>query len=163
MGRSAPCARSSPTANAHSSSVTPTRSGSWLAGAADRLDGGRHRRPGPQASPGDSLLVDTKAGFAFERVPKAEVEDLVLEEVPDVGYEDIGGPVGRSSRSGDAVELPFLHGRPVPRVRVAPARGCCCTDLPVAVRRSSPAVANSLAKKIAEVRGDDAKEAKSYF
>src|SRR6201999_1365358 len=41
--------------------------------------------------PGDSLLVDTKAGYAFERVPKAEVEDLVLEEVPDVSYEDIGG------------------------------------------------------------------------
>src|SRR6476620_142528 len=33
--------------------------------------------------PGDSLLVDTKAGYAFERIPKAEVEDLVLEEVPD--------------------------------------------------------------------------------
>ncbi|MGH3566762.1 MAG: proteasome ATPase, partial [Pseudonocardia sp.] len=41
--------------------------------------------------PGDSLLVDTKAGYAYERVPKAEVEDLVLEEVPDVDYSDIGG------------------------------------------------------------------------
>src|SRR5579875_769761 len=59
--------------------------------------------------PGDSLLVDTKAGYAFERIPKAEVEDLVLEEVPDVTYEDIGGLTRQIEQIRDAVELPFLH------------------------------------------------------
>ncbi len=59
--------------------------------------------------PGDSLLVDTKAGYAFERIPKAEVEDLVLEEVPDVSYNDIGGLGRQIEQIRDAVELPFLH------------------------------------------------------
>jgi proteasome-associated ATPase len=59
--------------------------------------------------PGDSLLVDTKAGYAFERIPKAEVEDLVLEEVPDVSYQDIGGLTRQIEQIRDAVELPFLH------------------------------------------------------
>src|SRR5690606_39736561 len=57
--------------------------------------------------PGDSLLVDPKAGYAYERVPKAEVEDLVLEEVPDVRYEDIGGLYRQIEQIRDAVELPF--------------------------------------------------------
>ena len=56
--------------------------------------------------PGDSLLVDTKAGYAFERIPKAEVEDLVLEEVPDVSYHDIGGLTRQIEQIRDAVELP---------------------------------------------------------
>ncbi|MGV7801959.1 proteasome ATPase, partial [Mycobacterium kansasii] len=54
--------------------------------------------------PGDSLLVDTKAGYAFERIPKAEVEDLVLEEGPDVSYADIGGLSRQIEQIRDAVE-----------------------------------------------------------
>jgi proteasome-associated ATPase len=53
--------------------------------------------------------VDTKAGYAFERIPKAEVEDLVLEEVPDVSNLDIGGLSRQNEQIRDAVELPFLH------------------------------------------------------
>lgn len=74
----------------------------WLAepllGDVDGEDGKRRK-----LRPGDSLLIDTKAGFAFERVPKAEVEDLVLEEVPDVGYEDIGGLGRQIEQIRDAV------------------------------------------------------------
>ncbi|MCC5697504.1 hypothetical protein LH612_30585, partial [Klebsiella pneumoniae] len=58
---------------------------------------------------GDSLLVDSKAGYAYDVVPKAEVEDLVLEEVPDVDYHDIGGLASQIEQIRDAVELPFLH------------------------------------------------------
>src|SRR3984893_1238206 len=74
-----------------------------VADVLDDLDRPRRLRPG------DSLLVDTKAGYAFERIPKAEVEDLVLEEVPDVSYNDIGGLTRQIEQIRDAVELPFLH------------------------------------------------------
>ncbi len=113
---------------------------------------------------GDSLLVDTKAGYAFERVPKAEVEDLVLEEVPDVGYEDIGGLGRQIEQIRDAVELPFLHKDLFRDYSLRPPKGVLLYGPPGCGKTLiAKAVANSLAKKIAEVRGDDAREAKSYF
>ena len=73
--------------------------------------------------PGDSLLVDTKAGYAYERVPKAEVEDLVLEEVPDVDYSDIGGLGRQIGQIRDAVELPFLHAELFKEYSLRPPKG----------------------------------------
>src|SRR5262245_2300361 len=58
---------------------------------------------------GDSLLLDSRAGYVYERVPKSEVEELVLEEVPDIAYESIGGLVNQIEQIRDAVELPYLH------------------------------------------------------
>jgi proteasome-associated ATPase len=58
---------------------------------------------------GDSLLVDRRVGFAFERVPKLDVEELVLEEVPDIDYSVIGGLSSQIEAIRDAVELPFLY------------------------------------------------------
>ncbi|MCM3897207.1 proteasome ATPase [Gordonia sputi] len=135
----------------------------WLAepllGDVDGEDGKRRK-----LRPGDSLLIDTKAGFAFERVPKAEVEDLVLEEVPDVGYEDIGGLGRQIEQIRDAVELPFLHKDLFRDYALRPPKGVLLYGPPGCGKTLiAKAVANSLAKKIATARGDDAKEAKSYF
>src|SRR4051812_11097646 len=114
--------------------------------------------------PGDSLLVDTKAGYAFERIPKAEVEDLVLEEVPDVAYSDIGGLTRQIEQIRDAVELPFLHKELYREYALRPPKGVLLYGPPGCGKPLiAKAVANSLAKKMAEVRGDDAREAKSYF
>ncbi|MBJ7399771.1 proteasome ATPase [Mycolicibacterium sp.] len=128
---------------------------------ADALDDDHRPR---KLRSGDSLLVDSKAGYAFERIPKAEVEDLVLEEVPDVAYSDIGGLTRQIEQIRDAVELPFLHKDLYREYSLRPPKGVLLYGPPGCGKTLiAKAVANSLAKKMAEVRGEDAREAKSYF
>lgn len=111
---------------------------------------------------GDSLVLEPRSGLLIEKIEKAEVEDLVLEEVPNVSYDDIGGLDTQIEEIVDAVELPFLHADlfnehdlPAPKgILLYGPPGCGKTLI-------AKAVAASLAKKVAEVSGDD--QARSFF
>ncbi|MBI00802.1 MAG: proteasome ATPase [Acidimicrobiaceae bacterium] len=111
---------------------------------------------------GDSVMLDPRSGLLLELLPRPEVQDLVLEEVPDVSYEDVGGLNHQIEQIVDAVELPFLHqdlfadyDLPAPKgILLYGPPGCGKTLI-------AKAVANSLAGKVSEVSGDA--EARSYF
>jgi proteasome-associated ATPase len=117
---------------------------------------------GEKLRSGDSLLMDSRSGLLLEKLPRPEVEELVLEEVPDISYEDVGGLDWQIEQITDAVELPFLykdlfieHKLPAPKgVLLYGPPGCGKTLI-------AKAVANSLAKKVAEVNGDS--NTRSYF
>jgi proteasome-associated ATPase len=110
---------------------------------------------------GDSLLVEPRSGWAYERIPKSEVEELVLEEVPDIGYADIGGLGDQIEQIRDAVELPFLHKDLFLEHQLKPPKGILLYGPPGCGKTLiAKAVANSLAKKVAE-QGKG--EGRSYF
>jgi len=110
---------------------------------------------------GDSLLLDSKSGHVLERLPKPEVEELILEEVPDISYEDIGGLAAQLEEIRDAVELPYLHADLFREHDLEPPKGILLYGPPGCGKTLvAKAVANSLAKKVAERTGT---AHRSYF
>ncbi|MGW6131658.1 proteasome ATPase [Cellulomonas sp. NPDC055163] len=113
---------------------------------------------------GDALTIEPRSGFVFERIPRAEVEELVLEEVPDIEYTDIGGLGPQIETIRDAVELPFLHPELFREHGLKPPKGVLLYGPPGCGKTLiAKAVAHSLAATAAAARGEDADETKSYF
>jgi proteasome-associated ATPase len=112
---------------------------------------------------GDALLLDTRSGFVLEHLPKPEVEELVLEEVPDVSYQDIGGLSRQIDAIRDAVELPFLHADLFLEHQLKPPKGILLYGPPGCGKTLiAKAVANSLAKQVAAMTGQEG-GGRSYF
>jgi proteasome-associated ATPase len=114
---------------------------------------------------GDSLLLETRSGYAYERIPKSEVEELILEEVPDIDYTDIGGLARQIEQIRDAVELPFLHADLFREFQLRPPKGILLYGPPGCGKTLiAKAVANSLAKKVASLRGEEGTNSgRSFF
>ena len=117
---------------------------------------------GSKLRSGDTVLMDSRSGLLLEKLPRPEVEELVLEEVPDISYEDVGGLDSQIEQIMDAVELPFLHQAKFREYKLPAPKGILLYGPPGCGKTLiAKAVANSLAKKVADVSGDG--KARSYF
>ena len=111
---------------------------------------------------GDLLRLEPRSGLLLERLPQPDVEDLLLEEVPDIDYSDIGGLDTQIEQIADAVELPFLHGELFAEHQLPAPKGILLYGPPGCGKTLiAKAVANSLAKKVAAKQGDA--KGRSYF
>jgi proteasome-associated ATPase len=112
--------------------------------------------------PGDYVRIDTKTGLVLEKMERPEVEELVLEEVPDITYEEVGGLAEQIEQIRDTVELPYMHKDLFREYQLEPPKGILLYGPPGCGKTLiAKAVANSLAKKVSEQTGSP--DVRSYF
>ncbi len=111
---------------------------------------------------GDSVLMDPRSLLLLEKLPRPEIEEVVLEEVPDITYADIGGLDEQIEALTDAVELPYLHPELFAEHQLPAPKGILLYGPPGCGKTLiAKAVANSLAKKVGELKGNE--NVRSYF
>ena len=112
--------------------------------------------------PGDYVRIDSKTGLVLEKMERPEMEELVLEEVPDITYEEVGGLAAQIEQIRDTVELPYLHRDLFKEYHLEPPKGILLYGPPGCGKTLiAKAVANSLAQKVAEMTGNP--DVRSYF
>lgn len=112
-------------------------------------------------SVGDHLLYDVRSGYVLEKLPKSEIEEVVLEEIPDVTYDHIGGLEEQIELVRDAVELPFLHPEVFAEHKLLPPKGILLYGPPGCGKTLiAKAVAASIARKLGDRSG---REMRSFF
>jgi len=117
---------------------------------------------GTKLRAGDAVLMDTRSQLLIEKLARPEVEELVLEEVPDITYADVGGLDIQIESITDAVELPYLHRKLFNTYKLPAPKGILLYGPPGCGKTLiAKAVANSLAKKVAQVTGNT--NVRSYF
>jgi proteasome-associated ATPase len=105
---------------------------------------------------GDAVLFDSRTQFAFEKMPRSAVEEVALEEIPDVTYENIGGLAEQVEILRDAIELPYIHPEVFADYKLSPPKGILLYGPPGCGKTLiAKAVANSLAKSIEARTGRD--------